>query len=565
MTDESKVDETTAPGSGTSADRVALTADTLAAAERLAGLSFSPTARAMLLEDIDEQLARALSVRQLKLANQIGPATHFDPRLPTQALPHARPRIYAPRSTPLPQDPTDIAFSATLDQARWLREGELSSTALTALYLERIESYDASLNALITITKEQALAQAAQADAELAAGRWRGPLHGIPWLAKDLLATAGIPTTWGTTRFREQVPAHDATVVQRLAEQGAVLLGKTALGALAMGDVWFGGQTRNPHNTEEGSAGSSAGSAAAVAAGLASFAIGSETMGSIVNPSIRCGAVGLRPTFGRVPRTGAMALSWSLDKIGPICRDPEDTIAVLTELNGPDQRDRTVINAPVNYDANVSVEGLRMGFHPDWFESISAEQDRIVMDAIESLGVELVEVQLPDLPYDALWSVLFTEAAAAFDELVHTGQEATLERQDRFAWPNLLRKARFISAVDHLQAERLRFIVMQEMAQMFERVDLLIGSLFASHMQLITNCTGHPALAIRAGIVERPTRSGFSPIGASPPEQTDEAVYPVPHGLVLWGNLYREDQLVNVANRLSACLPFGPERPPNFV
>ena len=527
---------------------------TLCAAERLAGLCFSDESRGLILEDIDEQMTRILSLRAIPIPNEIAPATRFNPLLPGQRLPSANPRIFSEKEISLPTAQADIAFAALLDQARWLREGQLTSVELTEIYLDRIARFDGTLNAFITVTADRALIEARRADAEIAAGHWRGPLHGIPWAAKDLLATGDAPTTWGSALYREQRFPNDATVVKRLAAQGAVLLGKTALGALALGDVWFGGQTRNPYNLDEGATGSSAGSAAAVAAGLASFAIGSETMGSIVNPSIRCGVVGLRPTFGRVPRTGAMALAWSLDKIGPICRTPEDALAVLADINGPDGVDQSTINAPVNYDANASLDGLRVGFHPRWIESISTSRDTEVLNAIENLGVELVEIELPSLPYAALWNVLFCEAAAAFDRLTVSGTDALLERQDRFAWPNLLRKARYISAVDHLQTERFRRLIMQEMHQLFSQVDLLVGSLFSPYVQLITNCTGHPALTFRAGEIECPTRDEFPPIGVAAEPRTDEVAHRVPHGLVLWGNLYREDQLINVAEHLESVL-----------
>ena len=527
---------------------------TLCAAERLAGLCFSGEARGVILEDIDEQMARILSLRAVPIPNEIAPATRFNPLLPGQKLPSANPRIFSEKAIPLPASQVDIAFTALLDQARWLREGQLTSVELTQIYLERIARFDGSLNAFITVTADRALAEARRADTEIAAGHWRGPLHGIPWAAKDLLATKDAPTTWGSALYREQRFPNDATVVKRMTAQGAVLLGKTALGALALGDVWFGGQTRNPHNLDEGSAGSSAGSAAAVAAGLASFAIGSETMGSIVNPSLRCGVVGLRPTFGRVSRAGAMALAWSLDKIGPICRAPEDALAVLAEINGSDGIDQSTINAPVNYDANASLDGLRIGFHPHWFEDISTARDTEVLNAIENLGVELVEIELPSLPYSALWNVLFCEAAAAFDRLTVAGTDTLLERQDRFTWPNLLRKARYISAVDYLQTERFRRLIMQEMRQLFSQVDLLIGSLFAPYVQLITNCTGHPALTLCAGEIERPTRDEFPPIGVATESRADALTHRVPHGLVLWGNLYREDQLVSLAQHLKPVL-----------
>ncbi|MEM7255355.1 MAG: amidase [Pseudomonadota bacterium] len=532
-----------------------ITAETLRAAERLAQVTFSDPARDMVLEDIENQLTRALAVRALNIPNAIAPASRFAPLVGDRQGPRRlrrRPRIFTDLSAiPCPSDPSDVAFASTLQQSQWLRAGVLTSVALTEIYLERIARLDATLNAFISVFDESAMAAARQADEEIAAGQSRGPLHGIPWAAKDLLATQEGLTTWGATPYREQQFDVDATVVRRLADQGAVLLGKTALGALALGDVWFGGQTRNPHNVEEGSAGSSAGSAAAVAAGLASFAIGSETMGSIVNPSLRCGVWGLRPTYGRVPRTGAMALSWSLDKLGPIVRAPEDAIAVLADIAGPDGDDLTIAEAPLNYDAQSTVEGLRIGVNASWWESETSHLDEPVLKTLDAAGVSFVDVDLPELPYDALWAVLFSEAAAAFDDLIVRARDTELERQDRYAWPNLLKQARYLSAVDHLQAERFRTMVMTEFDRVFTRVDLLLGSMYAPHVQLITNCTGHPALAMPTSMLKRPSRVGFNPIGTLPPT-SDAQAFRVPHGLVVWGDLYREDLLARIGKHLYA-------------
>ena len=544
-------------------EHISIDASTLAAAERLAGLRFSDADRQMILEDIDVQLARTQLLRSVGIENHHASASIFDPRLPGTVLPRGRPRIFTRRDSPRPADPEGVAFAATLDQAKWLREGTLTSVELTQIYLDRIERYDVQLNAFVCVQPERALRAARAADEAISAGQWRGPLHGIPWAAKDLLATAELPTTWGTTPFRAQQFDVNACVVERLEAQGAVLLGKTALGALAMGDVWFGGQVRNPFNLAEGSSGSSAGSGAAVSAGLASFALGSETMGSILNPSVRCGTVGLRPTFGRVPRTGAMALAWSLDKIGPLCRTAEDAIAILADINGADGDDRCAIDAALNYDAQESIAKMRIGFHPTWFEQRSLERDLKVLDTLRSGGAELVEVTLPQLPYEALWTILFSEAAAAFDTLTVSGQDQALERQDAHAWPNLLRKARFISAVDHIQAERFRLMVMREMQNVFDRVDVLIGGLYAPNLQLITNCTGHPAMAIRTGLIERPARTGFHPINTLVHDDESDSAH-VPHGLAIWGNLYREDHIARVAAHLETALGIEHEPPQAF-
>src|ERR1019366_1063893 len=358
---------------------------------------------------------------------------------------------------PLPSSDGEIAFAPVTRLSRWIQQRKLTSERLTRLYLARLEQFNPKLRCVITLTRELALAQASNADREIAAGKYRGPLHGIPWGAKDLLDTAGIPTTYGAEPYRNRIPTVDAAVTKRLNDAGAVLVAKLSLGALALNDIWCGGQTMNPWLTEEGSSGSSAGPGAATAAGLVGFAIGSETQGSIISPSMRCGVTGLRPTFGRVPRTGAMTLCWSCDKLGPMARSVEDTMLVLYAISGPDPGDLASVPAPISFDAGASVKGLRVGFFPAWMkENPATDVDRAALETARKLGMSAVEVTLPDLPYDSLNIILFAEAAAAFDELTLSGRANELKVQVSDAWPNLFRQARFLSAVDFVQADRLR-------------------------------------------------------------------------------------------------------------
>ena len=362
------------------------------------------------------------------------------------------------------------------------------------------------------------MTQARAADREIAAGHYRGPLHGIPWGAKDLLDTAGIPTTYGAEPFRNRIPAEDAVVTRRLHAAGAVLVAKLSLGALALNDIWFGGQTMNPWLLEEGSSGSSAGPGAATAAGLVGFAIGSETDGSIVSPSMRCGITGLRPTYGRVPRTGAMTLCWSLDKLGPMARSVEDTLLVLHAISGPDAGDLNSVPSQLDFNANASVRGLRLGYFPAWMkEAPATDVDRAALETARQLGFIPVEVSLPDWPYDSLDLILFAEAAAAFEELTLSGGLNQLKSQVPDAWPNSFRQARFLSAVDFVQTDRFRRKVAMEMARIFSQVDLLLVPSLRDEMMNIANFTGHPSLTLRAGFVEvGEARSDWAPDSAHP-------------------------------------------------
>lgn len=545
----------------------AITVQMLEAAQTLAALHFDDAKREQMLGLLEQEIGRYRERRQHPLPNALGPAAAFDPWLPRKARPGLQdPLVLSHEALPeCPHDDSDIAFAPLRWLGAWLRRGDLTSMRLTNIYLERLERIGPTLECVVTVTRDRALREAARADDDLAAGRDRGPLHGIPWGAKDLLDTAGIATTWGATPYRDRVPDEDAAVVERLSDAGAVLVAKLTLGALAYGDVWFAGRTRNPWNTDEGSSGSSAGSASAVAAGLVGFAIGTETMGSIVSPCMRCGATGLRPTFGRVSRRGAMALCWSLDKIGPIVRRVEDSALVLDALNGYDAGDAGSVDVPFNYDASASLSSLTVGYDPAWFEHEAADPlDTQALQMLRDGGVQTKALTLAPLPYDSLWTSLRVEAAAAFQELTLSGADATLVRQDEAAWPNLFRVACMIPGVEYVQAERLRRQVMEVMADIHRKVDALIGPSFVPPIQIVTNMTGQPSLTVRTGFVQRPTRAEITAIGATPRTKSapGEAVHRVPHGITLWGRLYDEGKLLRLGLEIERAANVWSERPP---
>jgi Asp-tRNA(Asn)/Glu-tRNA(Gln) amidotransferase A subunit family amidase len=472
----------------------------------------------------------------------------------------------------LPSDEAAIAFASIVHQGQWIKTKKISSERLTKIYLERLKKYQPVLNCVITLTEEHALMQAKAADAEIAAGRCRGPLHGIPWGAKDLLDTAGIKTTWGAEPFRDRVPVEDATVTKRLNEAGAVLVAKLSLGALALNDIWFGGQTKNPWNLDEGASGSSAGPGAAVAAGLVGFAIGSETQGSIVSPSMRCGVTGLRPTFGRVPRTGAMTLSWSCDKLGPMARYVEDTMLVLEAISGPDGKDVACVRQAEKQtqipfgndkqDGGIDKGKIRVGYFPKWMQEAPAtDVDRKALETAKSLGMELVEVSLPDWPYDSLNVILFAESAAAFEEITLDHRVDELRMQVPDAWPNTFRQSRFLSAVDFVQADRLRRKVAVEFAKVMAQVDLLLVPSLRDEFLVITNFTGHPSLTLRAGFVEvSEERSDWAP---DPNKPLNKFSPPrrVPHGVTLVGQLFGEGTMVQAGIELEKAFGVASEQP----
>ncbi len=535
------------------------------AAERLLGIAYSARERAQMIGNLDGQIELAEELRKVELGNHTPMALQFDPRLPGFEMPVADGISVERLDTPLPDSDEDIAFASLTDLGAWIASGALTSRRLTEIYLARIERFNPVLFCFATVTPEIALAQADAMDALTAEGKSLGPLHGIPYGVKDLFDTKDVVTGWGAEPYQSRVPDSDARIVTLLRDAGAVLLGKTTLGALAYGDIWYGGRTRNPWNTGEGSSGSSAGSASATASGLCGFAIGTETLGSITSPSQRCGTTGLRPTFGRVSRAGGMTLCWSLDKVGPICRGVTDTALVLDALNGADMADRGTIAAPFAFDAAKGIEGLKLGYLPEAFGDGATEVDRAALAAARELGIEVVEVSLPDLPYGSLMNTLFAEAAAAFEDLTLTGQDDTLTRQDEAAWPNSFRKARFLSAVDHVQLDRLRYLVMQALDGLFDEVDALIGPYATAPMLVASNFTGHPCLHLRAGF-DRLGSRGINALGSGKvvSGSVDESgeLFRVPQGISLWGRLFEEGTILNLGQALEAKLGVAAERPP---
>ncbi|PUB19146.1 amidase [Yoonia sediminilitoris] len=536
----------------------------IAGAERLLGLAYTARERAQMVGNLDGQRDLAIARRTLPLDNGTPMACRFDPRLPGFAMPHGVDALQLSEpSAPLPSDPEDIAFAPLTHLSQWVRRGQITSAALTELYLERIAALNPKLECFATVTPDLARAEAAAMDSLLQAGVWLGPLHGIPYGLKDLFDTKGIITGWGAEPFQDRVPDSDATVTTRLRAAGAVLIGKTTLGALAYNDLWYGGWTRNPWNLHEGSSGSSAGSASATAAGLCGFSIGTETLGSITSPSQRCGTTGLRPTFGRVSRAGAMALCWSLDKVGPICRSVEDTGLVLAALNGGDAADRGSIAAPFQFDATAGIDGMTLGYLPEAFEEGATDVDRAALAAARDLGITVKEVTIEDLPYASLMMTVYAEAAAAFEALTLEDTDDTLTWQDEGAWPNTFRKARFISAVDLVQTDRLRYRVMQAVAEMMSGVDALIGPFSTGPMLVASNFTGHPCLHIRAGFEDIASRTAAS-LGAgklTTGEAAGEKTFTVPHGISLWGQLFDEGPLLNLGMALEQKLGVAERRP----
>jgi Asp-tRNA(Asn)/Glu-tRNA(Gln) amidotransferase A subunit family amidase len=548
-----------------------VTVSTFAEAEKLVQVPMSNAERVMAAASWRKTMAglyeRRTGPRKLALEPTLAPASRWDPVLPGQKTLPQRDRFTRSDADPgpLPANDEDLAFASVTRLSRWIETRKLSSQRLTNLYLARLRRFNPKLRCVITVTRELAIAQAKQADEEIAAGKYRGPLHGIPWGTKDLLDTAGIPTTYGAEPFRNRVPAEDAAVVKRLHNAGAVLVAKLSLGALALNDIWFGGQTMNPWLPEEGASGSSAGPGAATAAGLVGFAIGSETGGSIVSPSMRCGITGLRPTYGRVPRTGAMTLCWSLDKLGPMTRSVEDAMLVLKAISGPDSGDVDSVPSKLDFDAGANVNGLRVGYFPAWMnERPATEVDRAALDAVKKVGMVPVEVAIPDWPYGSLNLILFAEGAAAFEELGLNGGMNQLRVQTPDAWPNIFREARFLSAVDFVQADRLRRKVAEEMARVFAQVDLLLVPSLRDEMLTITNFTGHPSLTLRAGFVEvSRARSDWAP-DPSMPLPTFAPPRRVPHGVTLIGRLFDEGTLASAGLALERSFGVAGERPPGF-
>lgn len=518
--------------------------DAILGGEKLIGIEFTDAERKQMAPVIAELIPIYQELRKDEIENGLGPAEVFDPRLTNFAAKFVKhpTKVRSQVVDALPDSDADIAFASLPQLGHWLRTRKLSSERLTTLYLDRLEKADEKLKCVITLTREHALASAKRADQEIAADKIRGPLHGIPYGIKDLFDTAGIRTTYGAEPFRERVPTQDSAVVERLAAAGAVLIAKLSLGALAYGDIWFGGTTKNPFKLDQGSSGSSAGSACATAAGLVGFSIGTETYGSIGSPSARCGATGLRPTFGRVSRFGAMALCWSLDKAGPICRSAEDCALVLDAIAGIDPRDESTIDIPLGIDlgdAKSDLSGLKVGYFAREDERMN-DSDRTVRATLEKLGAKLIAIEPPQIEASALiWLIINVEAAAAFDRLTRDGLDDQLTWQADEAWPNTFRAARFIPAVEFQQARRLRRRGMVELDRAFAGVDAIVANERHGLLHALTNLTGHPAITLR---------SGFRDDGT-------------PRGVTLWGRLFDENTLLRIASHLEGALGIAGRRP----
>src|SRR5687768_12984342 len=482
-----------------------ITPEILTDAEKAIGLEFSGPERDLMLKGLDELLEDYSKIREVRIDNSVPPAVKFDPVLPGMDL-GGKGSFRLTAAGEIPSAAAEQPFLTVTQLGRLLRSGKVTSVGLTKMYLARLRKLDPVLHAVIGYTEERAMEAAERADRELASGKDRGPLHGIPWGAKDLLAVKGYRTTWGSVPFKDQVIDEDAAVVERLDQAGAVLVAKLSLGELAWGDVWYAAMTRNPWNPEQGSSGSSAGSASATAAGAVGFTIGSETLGSIISPCTRTGCTGLRPTFGRVSRHGAMALSWTMDKLGPICRSVEDCAAVFQAIHGPDGRDATVVDAPFRWDPGMDVRKLRVGYLKSIFEEKPQEEreewhalDLAALEDLRKLGIELRPIELPKLPIDALGLILTAEAAAAFDELTRSGKDDQLVRQIEQAWPNAFRQGQMIPAVAYLQANRIRTLAMREMDRILAEIDVYVSPTYGGNNLLLTNLTGHPSVVVQIG------------------------------------------------------------------
>jgi len=577
-----------------------ITKEMIENAAAIADVPISGEYKEMMLENLNDQAKGYEEIYKLRIPNSVDPALIFDPVLPGMKFETERKPMRistAANSAPgsAPKNLEDSAFASARELGQLVRTRQVSSLALTQMYLGRLKKYDPALKFAVTLTEERAIAQAKKADAEIAAGKYRGPLHGLPWGAKDLLAVKGYRTTWGAGGFESQMIDEDATVVKRLDEAGAVLVGKLTLGALAQGDVWFGGVTRNPWNTNQGSSGSSAGPASATAAGCVAFSIGSETLGSISSPSTRCGCTGLRPSFGLVPRTGAMALSWSMDKLGPICRTVEDCALVLDAIYGPDGMDRTVQPAAFHWDADLDWRKLRVGYLKTAFERkpddqqegakeeppatpaeqkkreeqkkrreaarARAEYDRKYNDAavakLREMGVNLLPVEMPKFPYDAMVAMLIAESAAAFDDLTRSGRDKLLTSQKDYDWPNTFRTARFIPAVEYIQAARARRMAMDAVAKVFDDFDVIVAPTSGEQL-VVTNLTGHPAVILPNGL-----RGNDAPkYPLDDPSEFQNAGGPgTPTSLTFLGKLYGEAELLALARAYQDATGFHLQHP----
>lgn len=521
--------------------------DDIISTQKILGLDFDRSERDSLTQTLYGNLEAYEELRAVPLPNSVVPAMHFQV-LPQGFQPNTRQEPIQwnfPSEVTVPENLEKLAFYSVAELSVLIREQKITSVELTTVYLDRLKKYGDSLHCVVSLTEDWALERAALADEEIANGQYRGPLHGIPYGIKDLLATPVFRTTWGAMPYKDQVIDETATVVRKLDEAGAVMVAKLSMGALAWGDVWFEGTTRNPWNPEQGASGSSAGSASATAAGLVAFSIGTETLGSIVSPSTRCGLTGLRPTYGRVSRHGAMALSWSMDKIGPICRSAEDCALVFDVIRGADPKDASLTEAAFNYNPNVNLSDLRIGYLADDFEEFgfNKSKDSVTLAVLESLGAELIPISLPDdLPVSAMTTILNVEAATAFDVLTRTNQDDLLVRQIRNAWPNVFRAARFVPAVEYMMANRARALLQQQMHETMQQVDVLICPTFGGNQLALTNLTGQPCVVM--------------PNGDTPGQGVNSITF--------LGNLFDEATILTVARAYQEVTEWEDIHPPLF-
>ena len=523
-----------------------ITKENIENAEKIIGLNFNDAERDSMLSLLEEQFGNYQKIHAFELNNNVSPSIMFNPIPVSFKFNYLqKPVKFSDYSyTKMPSDKNDLAFYSIGELAQLIKTKKITSTELTKFFIDKLKKYDPQLHCVITLTEEQAIKQARIADEEIALGKYRGILHGIPFGVKDLLSTKDYKTTWGAMPFKDQMLTEDAIIIKKLEDAGAVLIAKLSMGALAWGDVWFGGKTRNPWDLNRGSSGSSAGPASAVSAGLVPFAIGTETWGSIVSPSTVCGTTGLRPTYGRVSRTGAMALSWSMDKIGPICRTAEDIAIVFNTIYGPDGIDQTLYDIPFNYTSTIDIKGLKIGYLKKDFDKKYDfhENDSITLAKLKSMGVELIPIDFPDIPINDLAIILSAEAAAAFDDLTRSNKDDMLVRQIKNAWPNSFRASRFIPAVEYINANRIRFELIQRMQKLMNEIDIYIAPSFEGDNLLLTNLTGHPCVVLPNGFSENGT----------------------PTSITFMGKLFDEERLIAFAKAYQDATDFHRKHPPMF-
>lgn len=526
-------------------DNQSITVEIIKNAEKLIGLDFTQAEADSMRDDLSSKLKNYEALRKINIPNEVAPILHFDPITP-EFIPETGKSSFVPSTigkVELPKNKDDLAFYSIRQLSELIRTKQISSLELTQFFIARLKKFDPQLHCIITLTEDLALKQAVAADAEIKAGKYRGILHGIPYGAKDLLAKKGYKTTWGSVPYKDQTIDLDATVIQKLENAGAILVAKTTLGELAWGDVWFGEKTRNPWNTQRGSSGSSAGSASAVSAGLIPFGIGTETYGSIVSPSSECGDTGLRPTFGRVSKYGAMALTWSMDKIGPIARTVEDCAIVFNAIFGPDGKDLTVKDLPFKYNGNDKLSGIRIGYVKKDFDRSypTKKMDSLTLLKLQELGAKLIPMDLPDYPVSDMTFIVSVEGAAAFDDLTRSGKDDLMVRQIKNAWPNSFRASRFVPAVEYLQANRLRTLVIEEMEKTLKNIDVYLSPSFSKNLPL-TNLTGHPCVVLP---------NGFRDNG-------------LPTSITFMGKLYGESKVLTVAKAYQDVTNFHLKHPAGY-